>query len=323
MRILLTTTSYQDTPGRHQRLLEESGHEIIRVRGPLSEEQMMQLVTCNLKGEGGVDGILHGNDQITRQVIENGLPRLKCLSKYGVVLDTIDVIAAKEHNIPVLNTPGVNHTSMAEHVLGLMITMAKDLYGHIRVTKAGQWQRITGTELAGKTLGLLGLGGTGQAVTKRAVAFEMNVLAYDVFWDDAFVSQYGITKATSVDDVFKRCDILSLHVHLVDDNRHFLNKRLLDLMKPGALIINCARGGLINESDVADACVEGNLGGYAADVLEHEPMRSPHPFQDIGNIILTPHIAARTYESVQRRALMATENLLRVLRGDEPLARAA
>ncbi len=323
MRILLTTTSFQDTPGQHHQLLKDSGHEIIHARGPLSEEQMLQLAACNLQGKGGVDAILHGNDQITRQVIEAALPQLKCLSKYGVGLDTVDVIAAQEHDIPVLNTPGVNHTSMAEHVFGLMITMAKDLTTHITQTKAGKWNRITGIELAGKTLGILGLGRTGMAVAKRAAAFEMNVLAYDLYWDEARVKQYGITKAKSVEDIFRKADILSLHVHLTADNRHFLGKKLLSLMKDGAMIINCARGGLINEADVADACVTGKLAGYAADALEHEPIRTPHPFQEISNILLTPHIAARTSESVQRQALMATENLLRVLRGEQPLARAA
>jgi len=323
MRILLTSTSFQDTPGKHHDLLKESGHEVVRVRGPLSEEQMMQLVTCNLTGKDGVDAILHGNDQITRKVIEYGLPRLKALSKYGVGLDTVDVIAAKEHNIPVLNTPGVNHVSMAEHVFGLMIVMAKDLHTHISLMKAGQYHRMTGMELGGKTLGILGLGGTGKAVAKRAAAFEMKVLAYDVFWDEPFAKQYGVTKANSVEDIFQRSDILTLHLHLTEQNRHFLNKHFLDMMKPNAFLINCARGGLVDETDVANACVGGHLGGYAADVLEEEPMKTGHPFQEINNIILTPHIAARTYDSVERQALMATENLLLQLSGKEPLARAA
>jgi len=323
MRILLTTSSYQDAPGKHHELLKESGHEIVRVRGPLTEDQMLQLVTCNIHGTGGVDGILHGNDQITRQVIENALPQLKCLSKYGVGLDSVDVGAAAEHKIPVLYTPGVNHTSMAEHVFGLMITMTKDLYAHIKMMKAGHWHRIFGHELAGKTLGILGLGRTGKAVAKRAVAFEMNVLAYDMFWDEPFVEQYGIKKARSVEDVFKQSDILTLHLLLNQHNRHFLNKSYLDQMKDGAILINCSRGGLVDEADIADACINSKLAGYAADVLEHEPIKAPHPFQKIENILLTPHIAARTYESVERQAVMATENLLRVLRNEKPLARAA
>ncbi len=323
MRILITTTSLQDAPGKHQKLLKESGYEIIRVRGPLSEDQMLELVTCNLDGEGGVDAILHGNDAITRQVIENALPRLKCLSKYGVGLDRVDVEAAAEHNIPVLFTPGANHNSMAEHVFGLMLTMTKDLYAHIKLVKSGQWQRTFGRELAGKTLGILGLGRTGKAVAQRAAAFEMNVVAYDIFWDEAFVQKFGITKAKSVEEVFKKSDILSLHILLNLHNRHFLNKTFIDMMKDSAILINCSRGGLIDEADVADACISGKLAGYAADALEHEPIKSGHPFLEIDNIILTPHIAGRTYEAAERQAIMATENVLRVLRGEEPLAQAA
>lgn len=323
MRILVTTTTFQDTPGPHHQLLKDSGHEIVNVRGPVPEEKLLQLVTCNLKGEGGFDGLLHGNDPITRQVIECGLPQLKCLSKYGVGLDTVDVIAAQEHNVPVLFTPGVNHVSMAEHVFALILTMAKDIPAHVQRTKAGRWERQTGVELAGKTLGILGLGRTGMAVAQRAAAFEMCVLAYDVFWNQGFAQEHGITKAQSVEDVFRQADFLSLHIHLTADNRHFLNRQYIDLMKDGAMIINCARGGLIDEADVADACVRGKLAGYAADVLEHEPMRAPHPFQEISNILLTPHVAARTHEASSRQAMMAAENLLRSLRGETPLAQAA
>jgi D-3-phosphoglycerate dehydrogenase len=323
MRILLTTTSYQDIPGRHHQMLEDSGHEIIRARGPLSEQQMLELVTCKLNGKGGVDGIIHGNDAITRQVIESAVPQLKALSKYGVGLDKVDLDAAQEYGIPVLFTPGANHTSMAEHVMGLMITMAKDLHTHIGQVKAGRWERILGMELAGKTLGLLGLGRTGKAVAQRAAAFEMNILAYDMLWDEPFLKQHGITKAKGVEDVLHRSDVLSLHLHLTARNRHFLNKPLIDQMKDGAFLINCSRGGLVNETDIAQACTCGKLAGYAADTLEHEPIETPHPFQAIDNIILTPHIAGRTRDSAQRQALMATENLLRVLEGREPIARAA
>lgn len=318
MRIGLTTTSYQDTPGQHHELLEAAGHEIVRARGPLPEERMLELVTA----DGGVDALLHGDDALTRRVIEAALPRLKCLSKYGIGLDSVDVQAATDLKVPVLFTPGVNHTTVAEHTFGLMLMLAKQLWAEVNHVKQGQWTRLTGRELRDKTVGIVGLGRIGKEVAKRARAFEMDVLAYDLYWDESFVAEYEIQKAEGAADVARAADVLSLHMNLTDENHHFINKQLIDEMRDGAMIINCSRGGLIHEGDVAEACRTGKLTGYAADVLEHEPIQPPHPFQEIDNILITPHIASRTFESVERQAVMATENLLRLLRGEKPLAQA-
>lgn len=318
MRILLTTTSYQDTPGKHHDMLKASGHEIITGRGPLPEEEMLRLVTA----DGGVDGILNGDDAITRKVIQAALPRLKAISKYGIGLDSVDVRAATDLKVPVLFTPGVNHTTVAEHSFGLMIALAKHFHAEINHVKKGSWKRITGSELAGKTLGIIGLGRIGKEVAKRARAFDMKVIAYDIYWDEAFAKQYDVQYLCSADEVADQSDVLSLHMFLTDENRGFINADRISKMKDKAMIINCARGGLINEADVAAACKSGKLLGYAADVLEHEPIKAPHIFQDIDNIIITPHIGSRTFESVERQALMSTENLLNVLAGKAPLAQA-
>ena len=320
MRILVTSSTYQDAPGQHVRMLAESGHDIVYDRGPLNEVAMLRHLTCNLHGDGGFDAVLHGNDKITRKVIETAVPQLTCLSKYGVGVDNVDVVAATEHGIAVLNTPSVNQVSVAEHVMGLIITLAKHLHLHIDRTNCGRWERAFETELAGRTLGILGLGATGKAVAQRARAFDMRVLAYDVFWDERFAAEHGIERAHSVGEPIHEADFLTLHLHLTDTSRHFLDERLINTMKDGAHLINCARGGLVDEQAVADACANGSLAGYAADVLEHEPLTHDHPFCDLPNVILTPHIAARTHQSAQRQALMATENLLRYLAGGQPHA---
>ncbi|MEX0655495.1 MAG: phosphoglycerate dehydrogenase [Phycisphaeraceae bacterium] len=317
-RILLTTTSYQDTPGKHHDLLQASGYEVVRARGPLPEDEMLKLVTSN----GGFDGLLHGDDAITARVIDAALPRLQCLSKYGIGLDSVDVAAATERKVPVLFTPGVNHTTVAEHTFGLMIALAKHLVVEVNHVKAGNWKRITGSELAGKTVGILGLGRIGKEVAKRARAFDMDVIAYDVYWDEAFVDEHDVRKCDTADQVAREADIVSLHMNLTPENREFINKTRIATMKDGAMVINCSRGGLVNEADVAEACKSGKLLGYGADVLEIEPMQTPHPFQDVDNIIVTPHIGSRTFESVERQAVMATENLLRLLNGEKPLAQA-
>lgn len=318
MRILLTTTSYQDTPGKHHDMLAASGHEIIRQRGPLPEQTMLELATA----DGGVDAMLHGDDIITRAVIEAALPRLKCLSKYGIGLDSVDVKAATDLKVPVFFTPGVNHTTVAEHTFGLLISLAKHFETHLKTVREGQWKRVTGCELASKTIGIMGLGRIGKEVAKRAKAFDMAVIAYDVYWDEEFAKEHGVTRCWTTDELIAKSDVISLHMNLTEENLHFINAKTIANMKDGAYIINCARGGLIHEADVAESCKSGKLGGYGTDVLEHEPIKAPHVFQDVPNILVTPHIGSRTFESVERQAVMATENTLRFLAGEKPLAQA-
>ena len=316
MKILLTTTSYQDTPGPHHALLNSSGHTIVRARGPLEEPAILDLITQN----HGFDGLLNGDDRITAKIIDAALAtptQLKVIAKYGIGLDSIDVTYATSKRIPVLFTPGVNHTTVAEHAFGLMIALAKHFWPHLRSTKSGQWKRITGNELFGKTIAVLGVGRIGKEVIKRAVAFDMHPIGHDLHWDDAFARQYSLTRANTVEDAIKNADVVSLHMTLTDLTRNLFNAALINKMKKGAMLINTARGPLVNESDVAAACKSGQLLGYATDVLQKEPQPSDHPFKDIDNIIVTPHVGSRTFESVERQALRATLNLLNYLKGDK------
>jgi D-3-phosphoglycerate dehydrogenase len=310
-RILLTTTSFQDTPGEHHKILDASGFEVVRERGPLSEAKMLELV----RGEG-FDGLLNGDDQITAKVIDAALPRLKVISKYGIGLDSIDVARATSKRIPVLYTPGVNETTVAEHTFGLMIGVAKHFWSHLKSVKDGQWKRRTGIELYGKTLGVIGLGRIGKEVVKRAGAFGMTCLGFGHHWDDAFASEHHLERAGTVEDLLRRSDVITLHTNLTPETRGLINKVAIAKMKDSAILINTARGGLVVEGDVADACRSGKLLGYGADVLEHEPIRPPHPFQELDNVLVTPHVGSRTFESVQRQGLRAAKNLVNFLNGD-------
>lgn len=321
MKILLTTTSYQDTPGKHHDVLKASGFEVVRARGPLQEAAMLDLIQSN----GGFDGLLNGDDIITSKVIDAGLNaplKLKVIAKYGIGLDSIDVKYATSKKIPVLFTPGVNHTTVAEHTFGLMIALVKHFWPHLRSTKKGEWKRITGNELFGKTIAILGMGRIGKEVAKRARAFDMNVKGYDLYWDEGFAKACTVDRCTTAEDAIKDADIVSLHMNLDEHNRNFINKLRIATMKKGAIVINTARGGLINEQDVADACKAGQLGGYAGDVLDHEPQKPGHPFVDIDNIIITPHVGSRTFESVERQAMRATLNIVSYLNGEKDFIQA-
>ena len=312
MRILLSTTSFQDTPGKHHEVLARSGFDIVRARGPLSEQQMLELI----KQHESFDGLLNGDDQITARVIDAAIPRLKVIAKYGIGLDSIDVKHATARRIPVLFTPGVNETTVAEHTFGLMIAVAKNFWFHFRAVKNGQWKRQTGVELYQKTLAVLGLGRIGKEVVKRAAGFGMTCIGHGHHWDDAFAREHRLERVATREEALRRADVITLHMNLTPETRGFINAKTIGLMKDGAILINTARGGLVVEQDVADACRSEKLRGYGADVLETEPMKTPHIFQEIDNILITPHIGSRTAESVQRQGLRAANNLVNFLNGN-------
>ena len=318
MKILLSTTSFQDTPGKHHEVLATSGFEITKARGPLTENQMLDLV----KRDGGLDGLLNGDDAITARVIDAALPRLKVIAKYGIGLDSIDVPHATAKRIPVLFTPGVNHTTVAEHTFGLMIAIAKHFYPHLKSTKSGGWKRTTGTELFGKTIAVLGCGRIGKEVIKRARAFDMNVIGFSQHWDEDFARQHNVKRAMTREEAAQGADIISLHMGLNSENRGFLNTAFISKLKKGVLVVNTARGALVNEADIVTACKSGQLGGYATDVMETEPQKAPHIFQEVDNIIVTPHIGSRTFESVERQALRAVTNLVEYLKGGKDFIQA-
>jgi len=313
VRILLTTTSYQDIPGPHHELLESTGVEIVRERGPLSEERMLELV-------GDFDAILCGDDVISRAVLEKATPRIKILSKYGIGVDKIDVKAATEMGIPLSFCPGVNHTTVAEHTFALLLALVRHLVEIANATSSGNWKRLTGNEIMGKTLGIVGLGRIGKEVAIRAKAFGMTVIAYDVYWDEAFATAHGVTRASNVAEIFAKSDVISLHTNLTPETRDMVRTETIATMKDGVIILNCSRGEVVHTADLAAALESGKVGGYGADVLDEEPPRPDHPLLKAKHCIITSHIGSRTYESVQRQAMMAAQNLLHLLRGEKPLA---
>lgn len=313
VRILLTTTSYQDIAGPHHELLESTGVEIVRERGPLPESKMLELV-------GDFDAILCGDDQITRAVLEKAAPRLKILSKYGIGVDKIDVKAATEMGIPLSFCPGVNHTTVAEHTFALLLALVRNLVEIANATRSGNWKRLTGHEIMGKTLGIVGLGRIGKEVAIRAKAFGMTVIAYDVYWDEAFATTHGLSRAASVAEIFEKSEVISLHTNLTPETRDMVRAETIATMKDGVIILNCSRGEVVHTADLAAALDSGKVGGYGADVLDEEPPPADHPLLMAKNCIVTSHIGSRTYESVQRQAMMAAQNLLHLLRGEKPLA---
>ena len=308
-RILLTTTSYQDTPGAHHELLESQGYEIVRERGPLPESRMLELA-------GEVDGFLCGDDDITHAVLSKGQPRLKVISKYGIGLDKIDLSACAEFGIPVLFTPGVNHTTVAEHTFCLMLAHVRNLVDSVNATRAGKWTRITGHELWQKKIGVIGLGRIGQEMIRRCRGFGMEVHAYGNYWPEEFCAAHQVTRHETIESLLTTVDILSLHTMLSASSRHLINAARLALLPKDALLINTSRAELVDSTAVLDALKSGHLSGYAADVMEHEPPAPDAPLLSHPKSLITPHIGSRTYESVPRQAMRATQNLINFFNGD-------
>jgi len=269
---------------------------------------------------GDFDAFICGDDAITKAVIDKSLPRLQVISKYGIGVDKIDVDYASEKEIPILFTPGVNHTTVAEHAFGLMLCLSKDLPEATTAVRRGEWTRKTGHELMGKTIGILGMGRIGKEVTIRARAFGMPVIAFDPYWDEEFALTHGVQRMDSAEEVMQSSDVISLHLFLSDESRDIVNAERLKMMKKGALLINCARGELVNTAAVAESLESEHLGGYGTDVLDEEPPGKDHPLLKAPRCIISPHIGSRTYESVVRQGTKSVENLFLALAGKQPRA---
>lgn len=315
MKVLLTTTSFQDTPGPHHDQLKEAGFELICERGPLPEARMLELV-------GEIDAFICGDDEITQAVVDRALPRLKVISKYGIGLDKIDVNYVTEKGIPLTFCPGVNHTTVSEHTFALLLALSRQLITEANHCAAGEWVRLTGHEIMGKTISIIGLGRIGKEVAIRAQAFGMDVIGFDLYWDEEFAQKYNVKRCESIEDALNNGDVISLHVNLTNETRDLINKESISKMREGVIILNCARGEIVNSNELAEALNLGKVGGYGADVLDQEPPPADHPILKAKNTVITPHIGSRTYESVQRQAGMAARNLVLALKGEKPLAQA-
>ncbi len=250
-------------------------------------------------------------------------PSLKIVGRVGVGLDNLEQAALKDRGIMATWAPGTNAASVAEYVLGAMLTLSRRFSHNTTQVQAGQWDRQggRGTEILGKTLGIIGLGDIGSRLAKRAQAFGMTVIAHDpVLHASSFaVQEYGIVLA-SLEDVLTRSDYLSLHAPLLPSTKHLINAQTLGLMKPTGILINTSRGGLVDERALAQALKDGKLAGAALDVREQEPPEQPDLLANFDNVILTPHIAGVTFEASRRTSMHVVHDVLRVLNGKRPMS---
>jgi D-3-phosphoglycerate dehydrogenase len=250
-------------------------------------------------------------------------PRLKVISRHGIGVDNVDIKAATARGIWVTFAPLSNAATVAEHTIGLMIAVSRRLPQCDRAVRAGEWairDRLRGVDLAGKTLGLLGLGRVGQAVAKRAaLGMEMNVIGCDPYLPtNADLPPY-IERLTDRNELFARADFLSLHVPATPETIGSIGAAELARMKPTAYLINAARGGIVDEAALYDALTGGRLAGAALDVFTDEPPPKDHPLFALDNVVLTPHNASMTVEATVRMAVHAAQGIHEVLSGQTPM----
>jgi D-3-phosphoglycerate dehydrogenase len=306
----LITSKYLQQPDEHalvDRYLRSHDIEPVYQRCPIEADLIAALPD--------IDGLICSADPVTARVLETA-PRLKVIVRTGVGYDTIDVQAATTRRLPVCITPGANRISVAELAFALMLSLARNLTQHLELVQSGGWKPTMGTELARKTLGIVGLGQIGKAVAQRARAFKMRVLATDPYPDPEFAEAYEIA-FTSLEQLLGESDFVSLHLFLNEQNGHLINAERLALMKPTAYLINTSRGGIVDSAALFDALQSQRIAGAALDVIDPEPP-GDSPLLGLPNVLITPHIGAATVEYRERSAQMASEALVAALQGDHP-----
>ncbi len=309
-RILITSIFLK--PGDEvDRRLREIGFETAHhpLTGRRTEDELIALLH-------GVDGAIVSVDPFTDRVLA-AAPQLKVISRTGVGYDAIDVKAATARGVVVTTTPGVNRDAVADLALALILCCARKLPDNLAEVRRGGWMRHEGVDLAGKTLGIVGLGTIGKEVAQRAKAFKMRIVAYDVVQDLPFAEPTGVAYV-SLADLLRQSDFVSIHCFLNETTRHLINAERLALMKPTAFLVNTARGGLVDTEALCRALREKRIAGAALDVVEEEPLPADSPLRAFDNVQLTPHAAGSTADARERSGTMAAENLIRALRGERP-----
>jgi phosphoglycerate dehydrogenase-like enzyme len=309
-RVLIAPAPLQGVEGEYREILRAAGHE------PVQQNLGRQLVETELLDWlKGIDATLAGSEPYTRKAIESR-PGLRVIARVGVGYDAVDVQAATEFGRAVTIAPGTNHGSVAEHAFSLMLALAKRVVVQHNAVARGEWPRGINRPLRGSVLGLAGLGRTGKAVALRAQAFEMRVIAYEPFPDRDFCARHGI-ELVDFDKLLEMSDWLSLHLPATPQSKHIINADSLARMKRGAMLINTARGAVVDEKALASALESGHLGGAGLDVFEQEPP-GKLSFFDRPNVVFTPHVAGVDSQSLADMAASAARSVVEILDGKWP-----
>ncbi len=287
----------------------------VDVRDKISAEELLEIIPQ-------YDALMvRSASKVTAEVI-NRAEKLKIIGRAGVGVDNIDIPAATAKGIIVINSPGGNTIAATEHTMAMMLAMSRNIPIANETMQKGEWNRkqYVGVELRNKTLGVIGMGRIGSGVAKRAMAFDMNVIAYDPYINEDRAKDLGVTVGT-LEDVITHSDFITVHMPLTPDTKGMIAMEQMKKMKKGVRLVNCARGGIIVEEDLAEAVKQGIVAGAAIDVFTSEPVGADHPLVGVPGIVLTPHLGASTVEAQVGVSLDVSEGILAALKG-EPVATA-
>jgi D-3-phosphoglycerate dehydrogenase / 2-oxoglutarate reductase len=306
LAVLVTCPPMQRTASEWMPRFDALG---IEVRLP---ELVQQLSTAELLRQlPQVDGMIAGDDQLTAEVLDGAGSRLRVISKWGIGLDAIDLVAAERLGIRVTNTPDTFGEEVADVAIGYLILLARQLHRIDRSVREGEWAKPQGVSLAGRTLGIVGLGSIGRAVARRGIAMGMRVIGHEILPSSAEHAAALGVGVVDLETVIGESDVISLHCPLTEQNRHMIDATRLGQMRAGAFLLNTARGPLIDEAALVEALRSGHLGGAALDVFEEEPLSASSPLIGLEGVILGSHNASNTREAVSRVNELAIENVLK------------
>lgn len=294
------------------RLLEEVGE--VKLASSTSQEVLEE----ESRDKDAI--VIRALGRVTERLIARA-PRLKVAGRHGVGVDNVDVGAATRHGVVVVYTPEANAEAVADYAVGLMIAVARRIVeADYALTAEGNWKaryELIGSDVYGKTLGIIGLGRIGVRVARRARGFDMNVLAYDAYVSEALAAQVD-AKLVDLDSLLQGSDIVTIHVPLTDETRHLLGRKQLSLVKPGAILVNTSRGGVVDEEALTEALSSGRVGGAGLDVFETEPVSLTSPLLTMRNVVVSPHMASHSKESLREMAVTVASDVVKVLRGERP-----
>lgn len=305
MKVLISSRSFGKIDSGAIELLKNQGLEpVINPHGKkLNEQEIIDLLDNSV-------GIIAGTENITEKIISYN-DKLKVISRYGIGLDNVDLKAAEQKNILVFNTPETPKIAVAELSVSLILNLLKKIVNVDKNAKNNQWKPEIGNLLSGKTIGIIGLGRIGKQLVKFLQPFNLKILAYETKPDKEFISKFKID-LVSLDALMKNSDIISLHISYNQQTHHIIGKKELDMMKETAILINTARGGLIDEELLYNHLKEKKIAGAAIDVFEEEP--NTGKLKELENVILTPHIGTYTIETRKHMEIEAANNLINGLK---------
>lgn len=311
MKILVTATNYSQYCQAGKRILEQAGCEIVENPNgrPYKISELKEIV-------GDMDGVIVGVDTWNEEIFQSA-PKLKCLARFGVGVDNIDLNAAKKYGVIVCNSPGINSSAVAEQAVALLFSLMRQVPQLNQAVRRGEWTRPMFHELKTRTVGFLGFGAIAREFAGRLKGFHPNLIAYDKYPNRDEAKRLGV-QMLSLNEVLRKSDIISIHLPAFEETKHLICKENIQKMKTGVFLINTARGSIVNEKDVAEAMKEGKIRGFGTDVFEKEPIDISEKLFQFENYIVTPHVSAETYENCETTSIVTAKALISVFEGKEP-----